>query len=657
MITEPVCNLSSPDRSIYVKSGGNEVLVFGRKKGASMKWFSAAAVVLVTSVVVVSSAQSDKPLENPETTLKVNSRAVLVDVIVTDKSGKPVRGLKQDDFAVLEDGKPQSLAYFEEHTADDLARRSQKLEFPSLPPNVFSNFSPLPTPPAVNVLLLDALNTPMDDQMWLRRSAQHYLKTLKPGTRLAIFTMGMRLSFVEGFSDDPALLAMALGYRKNDKAEAAVMLQTMGEQNALNSVIALMVAQEDQGPNSPIPAVSPESVAAFQGFLQESRYEQDSDREYKTLQDLNQLATFLAAFPGRKNVIWMSGAFPLDLFGQTQMRFDDAIKTTINLLSAARVAVYPVDARGTTVQQFYTAENILDPTVTTPAQLLGPPPGVAANSPNAGQGGFSGGLLKEGEKRGNSNSTMDMLAEQTGGKAFYNQNDLTSIIGKVVGSSADFYTLSYTPSNTNMNGGFRDISIKVGGDKYKLSYRRGYFARDENLPGAAGSHQHEAAQQASQDPTQRDPLAPFMDFGMPQTEQILYKAHVHHGEPRPDAAPAPAPAADSHAERYAIDFALDLNDLGLQQGGDGIRHDTLNISMIVYDRYGQVITREDHIVQLNVKPDVYPIFQKNGVQLHGAVNVPRGDYWLRTGIYDERNHKVGTMEIPLRLVKNDVASK
>jgi VWFA-related protein len=620
-----------------------------------MKCVSAAVVVLVTSLAVGSSPQNNKPQENPEPTIKVNSRAVLVDVIVTDKGGNPVKGLKQNEFAVLEQGKPQSVAYFEEHTAEDLVRRSQKLDFPTLPQNVFSNYSPLPTPPAVNVLLLDALNTPMDDQMWLRRSAQHYLKTLKPGTRLAIFVMGMRLSFVEGFSDDPALLAMALGYRKNDKAEAAVLLQSMGESNALNSLVALMVAQENQGPNSPVPAVSPESVAAFQNFLHETRYAQDSDREYKTLQNLNQLATFLGAFPGRKNVIWMSGAFPLDLFGHTQMRFDDAIRTTINLLSAARVAVYPVDARGTTVQQFYTAENVLDPTITTPSQLLGPPPGVAASSPNAGQGGFAGGLSDEGEKRGNSNSTMDMLAEQTGGKAFYNQNDLTSIIGKVIGSSADFYTLSYTPSDTNMNGAFRDIGVKVGDGKYKLSYRRGYFARDEDLPGAAGIQQQQAAQKASQDPSARDPLAPFMEFGMPQTEQILYKAHVHHGDPRPDA--DPAPAAASGAERYAIDFAVDLDDLGLKAGDDGIRHDTLNISMIVYDRYGQVVSREDHIVQLDVKPDVYPLFQKNGVQLHGAVNVPWGDYWLRTGIYDERTHKVGTMEIPLRLVKNDVASK
>jgi VWFA-related protein len=620
-----------------------------------MKRFKTAVAILATSLATVLAAQTPEVTISREPTLKVSSRAVLVDVVVTDKDGNPVKGLKQQDFTVLEQGKPQPIGYFEEHTQEDLASRSEKLEFPSLPPNVFSNYSPLPTPPAVNVLLLDSLNTPMDDQMWLRRAAQHYFKTLKPGSRMAIFTMGMRLSFVEGFSDDPALLAMAMGYRKNDKAEVAAMLQSQGETNAQNSLIALMVAQEDQG-SAPIPAVSPESVAAFQRFLGENRYAQDSDREARTLQNLNQLAIFLGGFPGRKNVIWMSGAFPLDLFGQTQMRFDDAIRTTISLLSAARVAIYPVDARGATVRQYYTAENVLDPTVTHPWQLLGAPAGVTEQAPNKGLGVHSSGLSKESEQSNSSNLTMDMLAEQTGGKAFYNQNDLTRIIGTVATNSADFYTLSYSPIDTNMDGGYRHIEVKLNEGKYNLSFRRGYFARDADLPGAAGSIQEEAAHEASQDPSHINPLAPFMEFGMPQTEQILYKARIHPAAPAPDGS-AGTQVAKGDETRYVVDFAVNLNDLGLKAGDDGIRRDKLNISLIVYDRYGQVVTREDHLIDLNVKPSVYPIFQSNGVQLHGAVNVPKGDYWLRTGIYDERTHKVGTMEVPLRLVKDDVASK
>ena len=183
---------------------------------------------------------------------------------------------------------------------------------------------------------------------------------------------------------------MALGYRKYDKSEPAVMLQSKGELNAQQ-----LDHRFDGGAGEPgaeqsrYPTCRPSPSRRFQNFLQETRYAQDSDREYQTLQNLNQLAAFLGSFPGRKNVIWMSGAFPVELFGQTDMRFDDSIKTTINLLSAARVAIYPVDVRGTNVQQFYTAENVLDPTITNGAQLLGAPPGAAANPPSAGvQGGF-----------------------------------------------------------------------------------------------------------------------------------------------------------------------------------------------------------------------------------------------------------------------------
>lgn len=614
----------------------------------------ATAVCLATSLMAQS---NDAAANNSETTLRVNSRAVLVDVIVTDRNGNPVKGLKQEDFRVLEQGKRQDITYFEEHTAQDLASRSQKMVFPKLPPNVFSNYSPLPTPPAVNVLLLDTLNTPMESQMYLKKAAQHYLKTLKPGSRLAIFTMSMRLSFIEGFSDDPAILAAALGYRKNDKSTPAVLLQSQGESDAQNTVVAMMMAQEAAAPNSLIFAVPPQAIEAFQQFLQETRYAHDSDREYRTLQNLNQLAAFLGSFPGRKNVIWMSGAFPLALFGQTSMRFEDSIAKTINLLAAARVAIYPVDVRGATVPSFYTAEKTLDPTLMSSQQMLGPPPGITDAAPNANQGGLSGGLLNESQSKNSSDSTMDMLASETGGKAFYNQNDLSRIIGKVTGSSADFYTVSYTPGDTNMDGGYRKIEVRVGdGNEYTLSYRRGYFARDDDLPGAAQSRQDQAAQLASQNPSMVDPLEPFMVFGMPQSEQILYKALIQHTTPKPEATDV-NPSLKGPTERYSVDLAIDLDDLNLKATPDGSHKGRLNLSLIVYDQYGQVSSRSDHLVDLNIKPDVWAIFQKTGLKLHDEVTVPKGQFWLRTGVYDEASRKVGTMEVPLRSVQDNVASK
>jgi VWFA-related protein len=437
-----------------------------------------------------------------------------------------------------------------------------------------------------------------------------------------------------------------------------VLLESQAETYAQGKTIEMMVAMEASGGNSLVFSVSPYSIAAFQQFLQETRYAQDSDREYRTLQNLNELAAFLGSFPGRKNVIWMSGSFPVELFGQTAMRYEGSIEKTVNLLSAARVAVYPVDVRGTSVPALYTAENTLDPTITGPQELLGPPPAVTADNPSAGQGGLSQMLQGESEKRNSSDTTMDMLALQTGGKAFYNQNDLAGIIGKVTDQSSNFYTISYSPNDTKMDGRYRKIEVKVGdGEHYILSYRRGYFARDEDLPGAAQAKLAETAQSAAQNPAGVDPLEPFMGFGMPQSEQILYKALIQRTDSGAAATAQAKPSLKGPTERYSVDFAVDLDDLHLKLNPDGAHTGTLNLSMVVYDKYGQAASKEEHLVHLDIKPDSYAALKKTGLQIHGQVTVPRGQYWLRTGVYDEESRKVGTLEVPLSSVKDSVASK
>lgn len=611
--------------------------------------------VLVLAAALAASLSS--PLISQETpadtgtTLHVNSRAVLIDVMVTDRDGKPVKGLAKDAFRVTEQGKPQPIAYFEEHRG--LAPEKQRsIAMPQLPEDVFSNYSPIGTPPAVNILLLDALNTPMLDQIYLRQAAEHYLKTLKPGSRLAIFTLGLKLRFVEGFSDDPALLAKAMGYRKNDKPEPAVLLQSQEETVAQDTVVGLMNQMVGAGAGAITSAGPAAMIQSFEQFMGETKYAQTADREYRTTQALQQLSIYLSAFPGRKNLIWMSGGFPLDLFGLTDMRFDDTIPKTVNLLAAARVALYPVDVRGTWTPELTTAENRTDETVRTPQQMIGPALGFppAATDPstiNQGQdsvttasGVLTQKLQSESAANNSSNATMEMVAEQTGGKAFYNKNDLSAIIDGVVTSSSDFYTISYTPTDSNMDGAFRKIGVSVNG-KYHLSYRRGYYAREDGEPGAAQEAQTRAVQHAIQ--TGADPLGPFMDFGLPQTEQILYTERVVPEQQAPD--------AKSKGERFAVDFVVSLDDLNLKQDPDGTRKGTLTLSLIVYDKYGQIASRREHMIALNIKPEMWETYQKNGgLQLHSDLEIPNGQYWLRTGVYDATSRKVGTMEVPFSAV-------
>jgi VWFA-related protein len=132
-----------------------------------------------------------------------NARTVVVDVVVTGRNGQPIEGLPKEDFVVTEDGHPQTIATFEEHTA----RSSVQAGSSELPPNVFTNIPRVNPADSVTVLLLDSLNTPLEDQRTVRDEMLKYVKGLQPGTPVAIFALGKRLRLVQEFTGDPALLA------------------------------------------------------------------------------------------------------------------------------------------------------------------------------------------------------------------------------------------------------------------------------------------------------------------------------------------------------------------------------------------------------------------------------------------------------------------
>ena len=122
--------------------------------------------------------------------------------------------LRKGNFKVMEDGKEQSIDFFEEHIAKTVPPGVLP-PMPKMPPNVYTNVPPVPESDSVNVLLLDSLNTPVEDQSYVHKQIMDYLKTMEPGTRTAIFLLGSKLRFVQGFTTDNSLLSAALNDKKN----------------------------------------------------------------------------------------------------------------------------------------------------------------------------------------------------------------------------------------------------------------------------------------------------------------------------------------------------------------------------------------------------------------------------------------------------------
>ena len=580
-------------------------------------------------------------------TIRSRANLVVVDVVVSD-DGKPVKGLQRQAFHIFEDGREQAVKVFEEHNSLDA---SQIQSIPPLPPNTFSNFPETTVTSAANVLLLDALNTPTKDQIYVRQQMTEYLRNIPAGSRIAIFTLASMLRIVQGFTADRTALLAALNDKRNgpsgspilpvpDDATATTLETGMQDVDASTQVMdSLMQFQADQ--------------AAFQTDV----------RVAMTLEGLKQLAGYLGGIPGRKNLIWLSGSFPFSLDPDVTLSnefsaaraYKDQLKETSDLLTASRVAVYPVDARGLFPSSVFSAGNpnsnysgVSHGTPSTPGapnpggrggggRSARPPANGNKSNPNA----FGGDNAKFAQTTAAEHATMQQIAQETGGQAFYDSNDIKAAVANAIENGGNYYTLAYTPNDPNFDSKFRRIQVKLPDQSYRLSYRQGYFAD------APGEH-------ASNAPL--NPTASAIQRGAPPSSQILFKVRVLPSDDpalkglESQAGPAGlmAKKLSGAVKRYWIDYAADMHQVAASLGSDRLHHFSVEFVAIAYDRDGKILNVANRAFKLNLQSVQYDRIMQTGLPLHQEIDVPTGEVYLRIGVHDLLTHRIGSLEIPLR---------
>jgi hypothetical protein len=110
-------------------------------------------------------------------------------------------------------------------------------------------------------------------------------------------------------------------------------------------------------------------------------------------------------------------------------------------------------------------------------------------------------------------------------------------------------------------------------------------------------------------------------------------------------------------KRYAVDFLIHSKDLDLQTTSDGNRHGRVQIELVAYDRNGKALNWTGDTSKFNLKPAIYASIEKSGMHAHMEIDVPQGEAWLATGVYDWNAGKAGTLEIPLSSLKTESATK
>jgi VWFA-related protein len=571
-------------------------------------------------------SQTLTPGDNGRQVFKANARIVVLDVVVSGRNSRPVSGLNQKDFLVSEDGRPQTINSFEVHTGAPPLQANPSV----LQPNIYTNIPRIQPSDSLTVLVLDSLNTPLDDQSHVRAQMLKYLKKLPTGRRMAIFMLGTQLRLLQGFTDDPALLTAALNNQKNGK-QVSPLLQSSAEAAATQETIdALMVHAAD-------------AAAAMQQFTAEQDSTRSEVRLKLTLQAFQQLAQYLDGMAGRKNVAWFSGGFPItllpnldlpDAFG-AQRDDQQEVHKTDALLASAQVAIYPIGAEGVGPDSFYTAgaDSRL-----TQKQLSRPGWGEA-------------------QERNANHAAMDEIAKDTGGTALYGTNNLADALDHVIAHGSYFYTLTYTSTNPATDGQFRKIQVQLANlPGYRLAYRRGYYADKANpVPAKAAKPVADPAP---------DPLSPFMHAGLPGSTQIPFMLRVERGTALPRGGPAlttrnqvgnPGQGGDNAnlkgaLVRYKVDLMIPARGLLWNLAPDGNHDVSVEAALVVYDRGGKPLNWMLRQINLNLNAARYAIVQANGVNFYLEIDAPDDGVTLRGGVYDLNANLAGTLEIPLSSV-------
>jgi len=569
---------------------------------------------------------------------------VVVDVVVTDSAHRPVHGLKPGDFALTENGAPQTLKHFEEHTALTPADATKFPPMPALPRGVFTNYTPAPASGAVDLLLLDTLNTPRTDQAFAQQQLLAYLKSVPPGTRIAIFGLAEHLYILQGFTSDPELLLSVL---EKEGGKSSPLLDDQVGGGGIQNTIADDMAED--------PYIGADLVATLRQFEAEDQSFQLQMRIKYTLDAFSQLARYLSNIPGRKNLVWFSGSFPIDILPDSSgtltdpfavaANYEEEFRQTVDLLGRSQVAVYPVDARG------ITNSPVFD--VTTKRDYVG-------------KGGKAR-LVQDQSKyitdTNNEHTTMNDMADATGGHAFVNTNDLTHAVAEAIDQGSNFYSLAYAPSDPILDGKLHKIKVQSDRSGVTLTYRRGYYAdppaKVMTNATVSGKMATDQAAPANNGSSPRDNLRLAMMRGAPTPSDIMIRAAVAPMTPasEPEAEPAPdnipTPNARGPWRRYSVNYQINPSDIGFFRAPDGKIHGDFDLIIFVYSADGTLLntlTKGARIVDTldDIKQQV-----QQGIFSHEVVSVPaKGDSFLRIAVHDLHRDHYGAVEVATSQVQN-----
>ncbi len=549
-----------------------------------------------------------------------------------------IRGLTADDFHVFEGGGEQQISTFEVHQGE---AASPAVITASLQPDTYTNQGLSSQSSPLCVILLDSLNTAMSDQSFAHFQLLKLAQSLPAGSRVAVFRLGSKLTMLQGFNEDTAKLIEML---KSNQADPQ-MGQFYNDAD-MSQALSAPDLTAGMGGGQAAGAIPMAAQNANADLLRNDLVIS------MTLRALEKLGLYLGSLPGRKNLVWLAGSFPFDILptlnilpnlnptlantsnmsahfaGADTRGYMTAIRDLAFLLQSGNIVVYPIDVRGVADDGMHIGARSGS--------------GTAANEFQAVTQGLGSFAMTNGQIHG----AMETMASITGGRAYFNTNDISGSIVEAFNDGSNYYSLSYKPTNEHLDGKFRRIEVRVDERDLRLYYRRGYYAEIADKP-KNPFHAPDPATGAA------------MLRGTPEMSEIRFQLHL-----KPDDAvrtiPTPAPALHKRgapeeaqlsgpAQHYEMDLIIQPSDIQFSTVDGGKYQSDIAVSAIAYDEQGKMLNTIAGVFNSPLSPVTYTAIMHDALHLYlePGMELPVGRVYLRVGVRDLSSEKIGAFEVPL----------
>jgi VWFA-related protein len=373
---------------------------------------------------------AQQSVQQPKGAIRVTSELVLANVVVRDKTGKLVRGLKKEDFTLFEDGKKQEILTFDFENVDELTTAGaaeRTITGEAGPAGVLKPTTNLlinARDRRVIVLFFDFSAMEPDQVDRCVDAAKKYVnEQMQPADMVALVSLATNMRVDLDFTDDkPKILATLTAYSSG---------QGEGFDNGTTG--------------------SAEGTAETGGSYTPDDTDYNTFSADRKLLALQSIMQSLGKIQQKKSLVYFSN-------GISQSGTDNQSALRAATASAVKnnVSIYPVDVRG--LQAF-------------------PPGGEAQNASLHGQSAYNGAaVLNDFNNNAASQETLSTLAADTGGKAFFDTNEFGGVFSQVQKDSSAYYVLGFTSSNPAKDGRYRHLKVTVDRTDLKIEYRPGYYA-------------------------------------------------------------------------------------------------------------------------------------------------------------------------------------